>query len=467
MIIDERTKSITGIRRLNQDIRPEIEKLLDNAKEFILIGSYSFMLEYELYKRISKNDCVKVVIIPRCSFYQDKNKEENESIINDEEKIASLIDNNFAVVINHTNHAKFIVTENKTCFGSLNATHYAITYNNEGILLYDNLRKNKLLKGEDTLTKDIVKYTLENLLTYNHNEILKKNKSENHIPRLKEELQCVFGYLRYSIKTGNLKKEAHQLCIEINNILDVYKDKIDDYYYSCISHSSETVIEQIERTIKHTTDKKEQYLRLYINNAEKSLNVKNYTLSKFLKANKKIKNSEELIEKNKELVMRCMEVIRKHFKDYKDVEVNTCKSCEKVIDKGDKCYLCDPNSPYYRPKKILWTDRYSLMIRIVQRRVTSEYKTREDIDIKCYFVPRKYRFTVDDEFNLLTIKTKNCHIDIKYKKFKDCFQIYIEHGNDNVIYNMKDPGTTVCVTVEIDKATDFIIEKINKILGTC
>lgn len=419
--------NVIGIRRLNEDIKYKIRELCNNSSDFLIIGSYNFWLDKDIYNIISTKNCVKVAIIPKNSF---------KDSINGERIIISLIKNNFAIVINNNNHSKFIVTDNQTYFGSLNMSYSSMMYNNEGILIYDNLSNNKLFKNEDVLTKDLVKYTLESLLTYKRNEILGKNQSEEYLYKLEVKLQDVFKNMHDYINMGAFKENALQFCTELSFMIYSYKDKIDDCYYNYVSQKIGVLIKKIEDIKFSSINFNKEDIEKYIEEVMISVKMENYKLLES-------EISDQLIEKNNNLVEKAIEYISKYFKGDTSLDVNLCNICGKISDSGGICSHCEKyefEDPYYNypenNEEIVIRD----MLKELQSDLVSEFEGDSRINyINEYFIPHSYNIYPKEKFNLLTIETRNGIIDIKYDLLfiSEYISIYIQFNGNEEEYFMK------------------------------
>lgn len=189
------------IKRANEAYEEKFEKILDDNPQYVIIGSFSFSVATNWYKKLASLKCPKLVIIPYKYYCWNK-----ERTINYKDNIKILVDDGIGVIINSLQHAKFILTD-KECFdGSNNLTYSGFNTNieNSNFYLY------KLFPKEyNELYKEILCFTKEQI--YNFASI--ENAEERYLQLEKGNLDELF----FATETNHLSEYLDKIR---NTIMD-------------------------------------------------------------------------------------------------------------------------------------------------------------------------------------------------------------------------------------------------------
>lgn len=143
---------IYGIKKSNQSIEGNVKSIIDNAQNYLTMGSFSFWIPKPLFnsvKTVSANT-PSTLLIPHVYRSGD--------VIIKIQTMQTLINANVGVIISGLNHSKFVFSESSIYYGSANLTNYGLNSNIEAITVYDTIRND--------LKKDFIGFILMELNRY-------------------------------------------------------------------------------------------------------------------------------------------------------------------------------------------------------------------------------------------------------------------------------------------------------------
>lgn len=136
----QKSNYIYGVKKSNESIESSVKNIIDNAQDYLVMGSFSFWMPKHLFNSVKAvaTNINSALIIPH--VYRSGH------IINKIQKIKTLINANVGVIISSSNHSKFVFSESSIYYGSANLTDYGLNSNIEAVTVYDVIRND--LKGD-------------------------------------------------------------------------------------------------------------------------------------------------------------------------------------------------------------------------------------------------------------------------------------------------------------------------------
>ncbi len=252
-----------GIKNESQDLSSYFENILDSNPKFLIAGSFSFWLPVQLWKKLAKLNCPKLILLP---FKYDSN-----NITFELKKLRFLIKSNTAIIINSLNHSKFILTDNHCFVGSNNLSSGGIINNIENCAIM----KNTDIDYDDWYDEIIglIRKEYRNFSSIT-NTISKEAKLSNlPIPVIKSEMS------------------QSELITSINQLKELYTSLIElTDCYQHLEHSFKELVNNTKKTIKLFDSPITSLTKYLIDNLTNQFNeknshkviwIKNYTGIKF------------------------------------------------------------------------------------------------------------------------------------------------------------------------------------------
>ncbi|MBS1520921.1 MAG: hypothetical protein JST50_08000 [Bacteroidetes bacterium] len=264
-MIDPGNGSKWGIKSSNVSFINEIHEIIDNAKQFIIVCGYNFSPfnhPTSIIPRIinKRNQGINALLImpPRMWGFGNQNHTDN---------ITYLINNNIGVILDSSNHSKWIISDYGYYYGSLNFTAASMTSKTEVVSFCESLRGPNTLRWMIQTKEELIGFAIEQLSYFNTVRATMSlgTANANNLQLLQQIFTQILRYNPSIEKIEQTLLNYENVRLEISSIVDEYFPIVNFSYLNRIWDLANRAIFRLDRLAYVGND-------IFLKNEDQSLN---------------------------------------------------------------------------------------------------------------------------------------------------------------------------------------------------